>query len=135
MPAESLRALSVRLPWAALIAHGYKSIEVRSWPTDFRGALAICSSRRWDESEEATYQWAKYYPMSEGETGCVVCLVDLVNVRPLTNKDARAACATRFETVDGLYAWVLKSPKPLRPAPVTGRLGLFEIPGSKAIPV
>jgi hypothetical protein len=70
MPAESLRALSVRLPWAALIAHGYKSIEVRSWPTDVRGALAICSSRRWDESEAATYQWAKYYPMSEGETGC-----------------------------------------------------------------
>lgn len=35
------RALSVRQPWASLIAAGRKSIEIRTWRTDYRGPLAI----------------------------------------------------------------------------------------------
>lgn len=34
-------ALSVRQPWAWLIAHGYKPIENRTWPTKFRGRVLI----------------------------------------------------------------------------------------------
>jgi len=38
---QKLVALSIRQPWAWLIAHGYKSVENREWPTRFRGRFLI----------------------------------------------------------------------------------------------
>src|SRR5204863_2700985 len=34
-------ALSLKQPWAALLVHGRKSVEVRSWPTARRGRVLI----------------------------------------------------------------------------------------------
>lgn len=34
-------ALSIRQPWAALVVHGIKTIEVRSWRTHRRGTILI----------------------------------------------------------------------------------------------
>lgn len=48
-------ALSLRQPWAALLAHGLKTIEVRRWPTARRGRILIHASRVPDERPEA---WA-----------------------------------------------------------------------------
>jgi hypothetical protein len=36
-----IRALTIRQPWAAAIAHGDKRIENRTWPTQYRGPLLI----------------------------------------------------------------------------------------------
>lgn len=36
-----MKALTIRQPWASLIAHGVKTIETRSWRTHYRGPLAI----------------------------------------------------------------------------------------------
>lgn len=41
-----MKALSVRQPWATLIAIGAKRIETRSWRTRYRGPLAIDASGR-----------------------------------------------------------------------------------------
>ena len=35
------RALTIRQPWASLIAEGIKTVETRSWSTKYRGELAI----------------------------------------------------------------------------------------------
>jgi hypothetical protein len=42
---EVMYALSIKQPWAALLVHGYKSIEVRSWPTARRGSVFIHAAR------------------------------------------------------------------------------------------
>jgi hypothetical protein len=36
-----VKALTIRQPWASLIAMGVKTIETRSWSTNYRGPLAI----------------------------------------------------------------------------------------------
>src|SRR5262245_48875861 len=46
-------ALSLKQPWAALLAHGRKTIEVRKWPTARRGRVLIHASRVPDERPEA----------------------------------------------------------------------------------
>src|ERR1700733_10332889 len=46
-------ALSLKQPWAALLVHGRKSIEVRSWPTPRRGKILIHASRLSDARPEA----------------------------------------------------------------------------------
>lgn len=40
-----MKALTIRQPWASLIAHGVKTIETRSWSTEYRGPLAIHAGR------------------------------------------------------------------------------------------
>lgn len=41
-----MKALTVRQPWASLIAIGAKRIETRSWRTSFRGPIAIHAAKR-----------------------------------------------------------------------------------------
>jgi hypothetical protein len=38
-------ALSLKQPWATLLAHGCKTIEVRRWPTARRGPILIHAAR------------------------------------------------------------------------------------------
>jgi hypothetical protein len=48
-------ALSLKQPWATLLAYGQKTIEVRSWPTGQRGRILIHAARVSDDRPEA---WA-----------------------------------------------------------------------------
>ncbi len=50
-----MKALSIRQPWAWLIANGYKDIENRSWRTNFRGEFLIHAGKKFDS---AGWRWA-----------------------------------------------------------------------------
>lgn len=50
---ERLYALSLKQPWATLMVHGLKSIEVRRWPTTRRGKFLIHAARVPDPRAEA----------------------------------------------------------------------------------
>jgi hypothetical protein len=50
---ETVYALSLKQPWAALLVHGKKTIEVRSWPTARRGRILIHAARVSDPRPEA----------------------------------------------------------------------------------
>ena len=41
-----MKALSIKQPWASLIAHGIKNIENRNWKTHFRGRIYIHASAK-----------------------------------------------------------------------------------------
>lgn len=106
------KCLSVRQPWASLIANGQKSIEVRSWSTNYRGPLVICAS--------------KSPKINNLPTGCAVCVVDLIDCRPITHNDASSACCD--VDPDRQFAWVLGSPRVIPSLPtVSGRLGIFDL--------
>lgn len=47
-----MKALSIRQPWASLVAEGHKTIELRSWEPwkGYRGPLAIHVSKKVDRS-------------------------------------------------------------------------------------
>jgi hypothetical protein len=51
--AEPLVALSVKQPWAALLAAGVKTIEIRSWATRRRGRVLIHAGKIPDDRPEA----------------------------------------------------------------------------------
>ena len=105
-----LKALSVRQPFANLIADGSKTIEVRTRGTTHRGPLLIVSSKRPDVPP----------------AGCAVAVVNLVDSRPMTLADERAAMRKR-ET-GGATAWVLTLIDRIEPQPVKGQRGFFEVP-------
>ena len=74
-----LKALSVQQPFANLIADGSKTIEIRPRGTTHRGPLLIVSSKRPDVPP----------------AGCALAVVNLVDSRPMTIADERAAMGKR----------------------------------------
>jgi len=106
-----MKAVSIKQPWASQIADGTKTLEVRVWPTEHRGPLLICSSRR---------------PFIDGHRhGEALCVVNVVDCRLMTPSDVRFA---RVEFTPNHFVWVLRDVRPIEPFSVVGQLRLFEIP-------
>ena len=119
-----MKALSVKQPYASMIAEGHKTKETRTWSTSYRGPLLIVSSKTRDKSfGKRECQNLPY--------GKAVAIAILVDCRPSVKADEKAACC---EVWDGLYSWVLKDVKPLQPFPVRGQLGLFEVEYAETVP-
>lgn len=103
-----LKALSIKQPWANMIASGEKTIETRRWPTDYRGPLLIVSSKMPDIPP----------------AGCAVAVATLVDCRPMTRDDEIAA---RCSLYLGAYSWALKDVRRLKPFSVRGQLGIYDV--------
>jgi ASCH domain len=121
-----MRALSVRQPWAELIASGRKDVEVRSWHTLHRGPLLICSGagplRRPPESFGLS--------LIDCSRGVAVAIVDLLDVVPATPEHSQNACCV---VGVGEFAWILAAPRRVQQSAVRGRLMLFEVADSEII--
>ena len=105
-----MKALSLRQPWASLIADGRKTIETRTWRTRYRGALAIHASAR---------------PCGDLPTGGIVAVAWLYGCRPMEHADEEQARIGRYE---GAYAWLLANVQPVPLIPCKGMLGLWTPP-------
>lgn len=117
MPApQRIRALSVRQPWASLIASGTKTLELRSRPATYRGPVLIVTGQR---------VWAGDHQFQLGPTGVTICLVDLVGCRRVSADDAAAACIVPPEGYE--WGWELANPRPVPQEPHKGKLGLYTI--------
>ena len=63
---EEIRALSWKNPYASLMLHG--KIETRTWNTNYRGLVLICSSQK-------SYTGAKIFEISGSELVKLICSV------------------------------------------------------------
>lgn len=111
------KALSIVYPSGTKIAHGEKTIEVRSWqpPADFDGDLLIVENKK--------------FLRNEGDTdleGVPVALVKIKKVRVYEESDIPAACASRWEP--GYYSWELADVRPLHSTTqVLAARGIYEV--------
>jgi hypothetical protein len=71
-------ALSLKQPWAALLAHGRKTIEVRRWPTARRGRILIHAARIPDERPQAWKHVPKELEEAAHLLGGIVGEADLI---------------------------------------------------------
>lgn len=102
-----MRALSIKQPFAELIARGEKTREYRSRTMSHRGPLLVVATKQPDRQ---ALQGSK---LDENALvyGHSVCVVDVVDVE---------------ETDDG-YAYVLESPRRVDPVAIVGSLALFTV--------
>lgn len=115
-----MKALSVKNPWAALIASGRKTIEVRSWRTHYRGALVIVSTQRPDLTG---HHRALASSAPNSVSMCVVDIVDCVRGERSHKRHTGGIDPT------GSWCWVLANRRPIGQVAVKGRLGLWDWPG------
>jgi hypothetical protein len=119
--------LSIRQPWAWLIANDLKNIENRSWPTKVRGRFLIHASSKmtvadWNAAVIyiAGFSWGldvleKMPKREKFQLGGIVGEATIL------------ACVNHHssEWFTGPYGFVLANAKPLHFRPMKGRLGFF----------
>ena len=117
-----MKALTICQPYAELIARGEKRIENRTWPTSYRGPLAIHAgkSREWLDPDEIDY------PDGELVFGAVVAVADLVGCRRV--EDLTGGWRDH-EHAHGPWCWLLANVRRLpTPVPMRGAQGLWDAP-------
>ncbi len=113
------RALGIKQPWVELILRGIKTLEIRSLATNVRGPIYLYASRR-QAAEPHARRAAEQHRVLPDEliTGMIVGSVHLIDCRPVTPRDASAACLPE-EMLQTQYAWVLTHPQRFsQPRPV-----------------
>ena len=133
-----MKAISLQNPWAQLVVSGFKTVEAKTWTTDYRGELLICSKARSDKSlekavldviEEETdlaFEQSEFFVI-----GAVLGKVLLVDSRPLTEDDLEESWMDPAELEAAetpLYAWVFDNAEPIaEPIEVKGKPRLFDV--------
>ncbi len=124
---STIKALSIRQPWAWLILWAGKDIENRSRRFNFRGRFLVHASGGMTRNEYLAvllFLQQRGLPVPEGlvfedlKRGGIVGSVELVDCLE----------ASESPWYMGQKALVLKDPEPLPFIPCSGRLGLFDVP-------
>lgn len=122
-----MKALSIRQPWAWLIANGYKKIENRNWKYQpkLRGPIAIHAAKGCTKTE---YEDAVLF---------VDCIDPSINVPPLNELERGGIVATcnltgcvtesKDEWYMGGLGLLLDDIKPIDFMEVKGQLGFFDV--------
>ena len=137
------RGLTTRLPWAWLIAYGYKTLELRSTPTRFRGKAAVRASKN-----RVDHHWAQYVRQARPDlplpsdteladlAGCILGIGHIVGCYPITSGDlseiTRQACLDPRDYPGVQFAWEWRDVRPLQ-RPLThdipsGAVSWFRVP-------
>jgi hypothetical protein len=115
--------LSIRQPWAWLIANGLKDVENRTWPTRFRGEFFIHAGKSFDaDGYRSLQEWCEpsvrlQMPhKNEFELGGIVGRARIVD------------CVEDSESnwFFGPYGFVMEDAQRMDFRPLRGQLGFFE---------
>lgn len=146
-----MKALSIKQPWASLIAHGIKDIENRTWKTKFRGRIYIHASGNWTPKPK---DFDTYDPIYSNDQWREIIenypnyLLSLLDPKELMDKLPLSAIIGEVEIVDcvinyssiwaektplfpldrrPIYNWVLANPVLYEePIPAKGKLSFWE---------
>jgi len=138
-----MKCISVRQPWARAIVAGHKTVENRSWSTEYRGPLLIHAGQIIDRAPwvAETFAAAGVEMPRDLELGKIIGAVDLMDVVRIGFEESGELVGVEgFEhsiAVDrlrgnpwagGPWCWVLANPRAIEIAiPWPGRLGLFDV--------
>lgn len=132
-----MKAITIKQPWASLIAHGIKDIENRNWRTNFRGRVLIHSSAKGDIANFGCLQPNQRLkvlntPMSrigfnDLPFGFIIGSVEIVD------------CVQNYASVwadKGVYNWVLSNAVLFsEPIPAKGKLSFWDFDGLKEVTI
>lgn len=140
-----MKALSIRQPWAWLIATGRKDIENRIWKTNYRGKFLIHAGKSFDWNFFYWVEDNKFNNNAVMAANAVVTHFGIEfgisrNASKITKaKDEFGAIIGQAELVycfkncksiwaeNEFWHWKISNPVTVAPIPHKGQLGLFEV--------
>lgn len=140
-----IKAISLWQPWASFMVLlrepglAEKAFETRSWPTHYRGPLAIHASKKLDMAAYDVFRlvpWVKYVMHKHGyrtledlPRGCILGTVKLIGCHKTDDIAGHLSKAERDlgDYSRGRYAWQCINPVRLAlPIPCRGHQGLWD---------
>ena len=129
-----MKVLSLTEPYATLIKKGVKTIETRSWKTNYRGKLYIhASSTRISREYKANQELMSLVDIEELSYGNIICCCELTDCVLMTDSFIEEIMKNRNEYKSGIYApgryaWILRNIAVLdQPIPAKGHLGIWNL--------
>jgi len=116
-----MKAISVKQPWANLIAFLFKWFETRTWGTKYRGRILIVSSLKPDK-HALGFVDAKKPPWTEYPYGYAIAVAELTESRPMTVDDQEGSCCTIYPKA---HVFRLENVRRIKPIKVKGQLGIY----------
>jgi hypothetical protein len=132
-------------PWATLLASGAKHWETRSWPTDYRGPIAIHAAKAFprgcielclEQPFARELRMAGITVPNDLPRGAVIAigvLTKVVSTSPLWTLGGSTDLRNLSDEEDafgdfspGRYAWKIDIFRKVNPVPARGALGLWE---------
>ncbi|MEI3614724.1 ASCH domain-containing protein [Pseudogracilibacillus sp. SO30301A] len=141
-----MKAITIKQPWATLIALGEKRFETRSWQTKYRGQIAIHAGKSVDK-DACNDSWIKgvlkehkIESYKDLPTGVVIAMAEIADCHKVLNFCNQVATTTgpnisgleiKFgDYTEGRYAWELLNVNMLsEPIQAKGKLSLWEWDG------
>ncbi len=128
-----MKVLSLREPFATLIKNGIKTIETRSWRTNYRGTLYIhASASKITKEDMKRTDLMALTNLDDLNYGNIICSCELVDCIEMTDEFIEEVKKNKpKDYVSGLYepgryAWILKDVKPLaKPIAAKGQLSIW----------
>lgn len=130
---EARIALSIKQPWATLVVHGLKSIELRRWRPKRLGVLYIHTGAKPDESEAAWEKLPRHLTTFAELRRGVVGRVRLVGTKRYDSLDSfREDCGRHLAPEEwfastGLFGWLFENAETLPFEPRPGNQRLFRL--------
>jgi len=114
-----MKAITLRQPWASLVAQGYKDIENRSWRTNFRGQVLIHAGKgmdKWGKDEIARFGIDLPWDPAELPRGGIIGVMTITD------------CVEKYPSrwFWGPYGFVITDVRPVEFYPCKGALSFWE---------
>ena len=123
-----MKVLTLKQPWATLVAEGIKKYEFRSWKTNYRGTVLIHAGARVDKKEMGRFKSLNLeYPAKKilAEVEIEDCLELDDKLNNIIINENNIAYGSKYRSG---YAWKLKNVKKIKyNKEIKGKLGLWNI--------
>lgn len=128
-----MKVLTIKQPFATLIAEGLKEYEFRTWKTKYRGEFLIHAGKGVDKKAMERYKHLGLdYP-----TGCIIAkctLTDCVyvdnNVREMLQEKNPLVYGSIIKHTEWIgYGFKLENVKKINPININGKLSFWEYEG------
>lgn len=129
-----MKVITIKQPFATLIAEGLKQYEFRTWKTKYRGEVLIHAGKGIDKKAMDRYKHLNFdYP-----SGCIIAratIVDCVYIDDCLRKKLSQENSLIYYGIstkqdwDG-YGFQLENIQKIKPIPIKGKLSLWDYEGS-----
>ncbi len=128
-----MKVISLLEPWASLIKEKVKYIETRSWKTNYRGELYICTSRKkLTAADFINYkEQLDLLKDTNFKYGYIIAKCKLIDCKIMTEELIQEVKKNHNEYISGdykigRYAWILEGVEEINiPIKAKGQLGLW----------
>lgn len=125
-----MKAITIKQPWATLIAKGYKEYEFRTWKTKYRGDVLIHAGKNVDKKALKRFENLNLdYPL-----GCIIAKAKITDCVYVDKDFINKVVPKNPEVYRGLinkdnwegYGFKLEDVEEIQPIKINGRLSFWD---------